>query len=122
MLYVYKRAALVKGFGEGPIPINTLYTEPQRLFAEPLTSQSASDSNLMTVGVNRDTLLTAGWLDLSKGSQVLHVPDMAAITACNSLIRRRMLILPMSANVPPARRLATSSSRGRIGQEPCHKG
>ena len=28
MLIVYKRAILVKGFGEGPIPVNTLYTEP----------------------------------------------------------------------------------------------
>jgi hypothetical protein len=27
--------------------------------------------------VNHDTLLTAGWLDLSKGPQVLHVPNMA---------------------------------------------
>ena len=34
LLYVYKRAILVKGFGEGPIPVNTLYTEPQKLFAE----------------------------------------------------------------------------------------
>jgi hypothetical protein len=31
----------------------------------------------MTVGVNHDTLLTVGWLDLSKGPQVLHVPDLA---------------------------------------------
>ena len=31
----------------------------------------------MTTGVNHDTLLTVGWLDLSKGPQVLHVPDMA---------------------------------------------
>ncbi len=76
MLYVYKRALLVKGFGEGPIPVNTLYTEPQKLFAEPLTSQSASGSNLLTVGVNHDTLMTVGWLDLSKGPLVLHVPDM----------------------------------------------
>jgi hypothetical protein len=76
MLYVYKRAILVKGFGEGPIPINTLYTEPQKLFAEPLTSQTTSSSNLMTVGVNHDTLLTGGWLDLRKGPLVLHVPDM----------------------------------------------
>jgi hypothetical protein len=76
LLYVYKRAILVKGFGEGPIPVNTLYTEPQKLFAEPLTSQTASSSNLMTVGVNHDTLPTAGWLDLSKGPLVLHVPDM----------------------------------------------
>jgi hypothetical protein len=27
--------------------------------------------------VNRDTLLRVGWLDLRKGPQVLHVPDMA---------------------------------------------
>jgi hypothetical protein len=76
MLSVYKRALLVKGFGDGPIPVNTLYTQPQKLFAEPLTSQTASSSNLMTVGVNHDTLSTCGWLDLSKGPLVLHVPDM----------------------------------------------
>ncbi len=76
LLYVYKRAILMKGFGEGPIPVNTLYLEPQRLFAEPITSQSASSSNLATVGANHDTLLMAGWLDLGKGPQVLHVPDM----------------------------------------------
>jgi len=49
----------------------------QTLFADPLASQSASSSNLMTTGVNRDTLLTVGWLDLRKGPQILHVPDMA---------------------------------------------
>jgi hypothetical protein len=76
LLFVFKRAILVKGFGDGPIPINTLYTEPQKLFAEPLASQSASGSNLMTVGVNHDTLVTGGWLDLGKGPLVLHVPDM----------------------------------------------
>ncbi len=76
LLSAYKRAILVKGFGDGPIPVNTLYTEPQKLFAEPLTSQTASSSNLMTVGVNHDTLATAGWLDLRKGPLVLHVPDM----------------------------------------------
>jgi len=76
LLSVYKRAILVKGFGEGPIPINTLYTEPQALFADPLRVR-ASGSNLATTGVNRDTLLTVGWLDLGKGPQVLHVPDMA---------------------------------------------
>ena len=30
----------------------------------------------MTTGVNHDTLLTVGWLDLRKGPLVLHVPDM----------------------------------------------
>jgi hypothetical protein len=76
LLSAYKRAILVKGFGDGPIPINTLYTEPQKLFAEPLAAQTASSSNLMTVGVNHDTLPTVGWLDLSKGPLVLHVPEM----------------------------------------------
>ena len=62
----------------GHVPINTLYTEPQALFADPLhTSLPHGSSNLMTTGVNRDTLLTVGWLDLSKGPQVLHVSDFS---------------------------------------------
>lgn len=76
LLSVYKRAILGKGFGDGPIPINTLCTEPQALFADPL-HPPASASSLATTGVNRDTLVTAGWLDLTKGPQVLHVPNMA---------------------------------------------
>ena len=72
---LYKRAILNQGFGEGPVPINTLYTEPQALFADPLHAP-ASASKLITTGVNRDTLLMAGWLDLSKEPLVLHVPDM----------------------------------------------
>ena len=76
MLSAYKRAILVKGFGEGPIPVNTLYAEPQAVFADPLRAAPASGSNLMTTGANRDTLLMSGWLDLRKGPQVLHVPDM----------------------------------------------
>ena len=35
MLSVYKRAILAKGFGEGPIPVNALYTEPRAVFADP---------------------------------------------------------------------------------------
>ena len=77
LLTVYKRAILVKGFGEGPIPVNTLYQEPQAVFADPLHAAPASGSNLMTTGVNRDTIATFGWLDLRKGPQVLHVPTMA---------------------------------------------
>ncbi|EPZ45620.1 DUF1254 domain-containing protein [Alicyclobacillus acidoterrestris] len=73
LLFVFKRAILVKGFGDGPVPINTLYTQPQALFADPF---NASGSKLMTTGVNRDTLLVIGWLDLRKGPQILHVPDM----------------------------------------------
>jgi hypothetical protein len=72
----FKKAILDQGGGEGPIPVNTLYTEPQALFADPL-HPPASASKLLTTGVNHDTLLTVGWLDLSKGPLVLHVPDFS---------------------------------------------
>ena len=52
------------------IPINTLYAVPE------LASPSASVSRILTTG-NHETLYVLGWLDLSKGPQVLHVPDMA---------------------------------------------
>jgi hypothetical protein len=78
ILNVYKKAALVKGFGDGPIPVNTLYTQPQALFADPLhVSLPPGSSQLMSYGTNRDTLYVVGCLDLSKGPRVLHVPDMA---------------------------------------------
>ncbi len=78
LLYVYKRGLLVKGFGDGPVPINTLYTQPQALFADPLhVTLPAGSSNLMSVGTNRDTLYVVGWLDLSKGPLIFCVPDMA---------------------------------------------
>jgi hypothetical protein len=51
------------------IPINTLYTMP--------TLASPSQSNALGSTGNHDTLYTVGWLDLSKGPEVLHVPDMA---------------------------------------------
>jgi hypothetical protein len=74
----FKRAILDQGFGEGPVPINTLYTEPETLFADPLhTFLPPGSSNLMTVGVNHDTLLTVGWLDLNKRPVLLHVPDFS---------------------------------------------
>ncbi|MDQ0117979.1 hypothetical protein J2T22_001152 [Pseudarthrobacter defluvii] len=75
LLSVFKRAIVVKGFGEGPIPVNTLYTQSQAPFADPL-NMPAGTSRVASAGVNRDTLLTLGWLDLSKGPLVLHVPDM----------------------------------------------
>lgn len=51
------------------IPINTLYTSPT--LAEP------SQSNSLESTGNRDTIYTVGWLDLSTGPEILHVPDMA---------------------------------------------
>jgi hypothetical protein len=75
VLNVYKNALLSKGF-EGPIPINTLATEPQAIFADPL-HPPASATKLATTGVNHDTLATAGVLNLKDGPRVLHVPDMS---------------------------------------------
>ena len=99
LLSVYKRAILKTGFGDGPIPINTLYVESKALLADPI-HPPAGASKLATTGVNRDTLYVAGWLDLSKGPLVLHVPDFpTAITACNLPTRRRTLILPTSVRV-----------------------
>lgn len=66
----YKSAIVRRGFGGGPIPINTLYAVPDT------ASPSASRGSLMATGAD-DLLYVAGWLDLRKGPQVLHVPDMA---------------------------------------------
>lgn len=76
LLSVYRRAILARGFGDGPVPLNTLVTAPQALFADPI-HPPASAPKAATTGVNRDTLYTVGWLDLGPGPQVLHVPDMA---------------------------------------------
>jgi hypothetical protein len=57
------------GSGSPGIPLNTLYTQPT-------LATSSLSNNLLSTG-NHDTLYTAGWLDLSKGPEVLHVPDMA---------------------------------------------
>jgi len=72
LLSVFKRAILVKGFGDGPIPVNSLYLQSQASFADPLRARAGSQ--LATTGVNRDTLVSAGWLDLREGALLLHVP------------------------------------------------
>lgn len=76
MLGVYQWGILVQGAGAGPIPVNTLYTAPPALFADPLHAP-ASASKLMTTGVNHDTLMSVGWLELGRGAQVVQVPDFA---------------------------------------------
>jgi hypothetical protein len=65
----FKRAILNRGFGAGPIPVNTLYAVPER------PSDSASSGSLMAVGTD-DLLYLGGWLDVRAGPRVLHVPDM----------------------------------------------
>ncbi len=75
---IFKRAIIDRGFGGGPVPINTLFTEPPPLFADPIhTRLPPGSSKLMTVGVNHETLLTVGWMDLSRGPQVLRVPEFS---------------------------------------------
>ena len=65
----FKRAILNRGFGGGPIPINTLYAVPER------SSESASSGSLMAVGTD-DLVYIGGWLDVKAGPRVLHVPEM----------------------------------------------
>jgi hypothetical protein len=66
----FKRAVVRHGLGGDPIPVNTLYAVPT------LASPSAPNSSLLATGTD-DVLYIGGVLDLSKGPQVLHVPDMA---------------------------------------------
>ena len=68
-VYGFKRAIVKRGFGGGPIPVNTLYAVPER------PSDSASSSSLMAVGTD-DLLYIGGWLDAQAGPRVLHVPEM----------------------------------------------
>jgi hypothetical protein len=71
LIYYRAEQAVVSGRGSGlpAVPLNTLYTQP--------TLASPSQSNSLESTENHDTLYTVGVLDLSKGPQVLHVPDMA---------------------------------------------
>ena len=66
----FKRAIVQHGFGGGPIPVNAMYAVPK------LASPSAPTSSLLATGTD-EVLYVGGWLDLSEGPQVLHVPDMA---------------------------------------------
>jgi hypothetical protein len=65
----FKRAIVARGFGGGPIPVNTLY-------AEPSVSSASPTGSLMGTGTD-DLIYVAGWVDLKSGPQILHVPDMA---------------------------------------------
>jgi hypothetical protein len=52
------------------IPVNTLYAVPVR------GSPSAPVNRILTTGTD-DVLYVLGWVDLSKGPLVLHVPDFS---------------------------------------------
>jgi hypothetical protein len=62
--------ATTSGSRPSGIPVNTL-------FAMPALASPATLGSKFLEGTNHDTLYTTGWLDLSKGPEVLHVPDMA---------------------------------------------
>ena len=73
VFYNKARKAVVEhglGIKAGGIPINSLYTMPA------LASPALSKSPWVLTG-NRDTLYTVGVLDLGKGPEILHLPDMA---------------------------------------------
>jgi hypothetical protein len=64
----FKRVILNRGFGGGPIPVNTLYAAPGR-------SSEAASSSVLGTGTD-DVLYLGGWLDVHTGPRVLHVPEM----------------------------------------------
>ena len=78
MLIPYKRGILNQGMEKGPIGVNTLYVQSAELYVNPFTPLPAGSSKLLSYGTNRDTLYVVGWVDLSKGPQVLTVPDMGS--------------------------------------------
>ena len=66
----FKRAILRRGFGGGPIPVNSLYAVPDR-------SSEAAATSVIGTGTD-DVLYLGGWLDVNAGPRVLHVPAMGA--------------------------------------------
>lgn len=65
----FKRIFARRGLGGGPIPVNTIYAVPES------PSQSALSGSVIATGTD-DVLYFGGWLDVSAGPQVLHVPEM----------------------------------------------
>jgi len=65
----FKRIILTRGFGGGPIPVNTLYAVPES------PSQSASSGSVIATGAD-DLLYLGGWLDLRDGPRLLQVPEL----------------------------------------------
>ncbi|MEQ6899087.1 DUF1254 domain-containing protein [Microbacterium sp. KR10-403] len=64
----FQRAIVRRGFGSGPVAVNTLA-------AVPYTSAAASTGSLIATGTD-DVLYVVGWIDLRHGPLTLHVPPM----------------------------------------------
>jgi hypothetical protein len=72
MLLGIKRLVTQRGVdanSSSGVPVNTLYAVPNR-------ASPQGTSKILTTGTD-DVLYVFGWLHLSKGPQVLHVPDFA---------------------------------------------
>lgn len=65
----FKRVFVNRGLGGGPIPVNTLYAVPES------PSQSASAGTVIATGTD-NVLYLGGWLDVTDGPRMLHVPAM----------------------------------------------
>jgi hypothetical protein len=63
---------LEKGIGEGPIPVNTLYTAPN------LFGPNSTKVNRFVAGGDPGLLYSVGILDLGKGPLILSVPAMGS--------------------------------------------
>jgi len=70
LIYSGWRQELAKGIGQGPIPVNTLYTAPS------LFTPNSTKTNRAVAGGDPGLLYSVGILDLSKGPLVLSVPAM----------------------------------------------
>jgi hypothetical protein len=62
--------AISAGVGNDPVPDNTVYTIPF------IASPETANGNAWLLGGNQDGLYTVGWLDLSKGPELLTIPAM----------------------------------------------
>ena len=113
LLSVFKRAILVKGFGDGPIPVNWLYVQSQALFADPLGATAGS--KLATTGVNlTPSWQPAGWISEKDLNSCTYRTRLIATTASSSPTRPRTSISRMSAPAPQAPRRATPHHRAEL--------
>jgi hypothetical protein len=62
--------AISAGVSGAPVPDNTVYTVPF------IASPETANGNNWLLGGNQDGLYTVGWLDLTKGPQLLTIPEM----------------------------------------------
>ena len=100
----FKRIITKRGFGGGPIPVNTLYAVPES------PSQSASTGSVIATGTD-DILYFGGWLEVKDGPACCTCPRCTiATTACSSPTRPAAPTSPMSASALPEPPPATSSS------------